>query len=131
MKISVIAMRPVLALLVTSMALQVLGKPVAPVGLLVNGVSNPLAIDRDGTRFTWQTTDANRGDAQSAYQILVASNAGLLAAENADWWDSGKVESDKSASVEYAGKALPSATRCWWKVRIWDQDGKPGPYSAP
>jgi len=49
MKISVITMRPVLALLVISMALQVLGKPVAPVGLLVNGVSSPLAIDRDAT----------------------------------------------------------------------------------
>ena len=42
-----------------------------------------------------------------------------------------KWSSDKSASVEYTGKALPAATRLWWKVRIWDQDGKTGPYSAP
>ena len=131
MKISVITMRPVLALLVTSMALQALGKPVAPAGLLVNGVSNPLAIDRDPTRFTWQTTDANRGDAQSAYQILVAASAADLAAGKADFWDSGKVDSEQSASVEYTGKALPAATRFWWKVRIWDQVGKPGPYSVP
>jgi len=130
MKISAIAMRPVLALLAASMALQVLGKPVAPVGLLVNGVSNPLAIDRDGTRFTWQTTDADRGNAQAAYQILVASSTKRLATGKMDFWDSGKVDSDKSASVEYAGKALPAATRFWWKVRIWDQTGKPGPYSA-
>ena len=26
---------------------------------------------------------------------------------------------------------MPSATRFWWKVRIWDQTGKPSPYSAP
>ena len=47
------------------------------------------------------------------------------------WWDSGKVDSARSASVEYAGKALPSATRFWWTVRVWDQTGKPSHYSAP
>jgi alpha-L-rhamnosidase len=41
------------------------------------------------------------------------------------------VDSDKSASVEHAGKALSAATRFWWEVRIWDQTGKSSPYSAP
>jgi alpha-L-rhamnosidase len=100
-------------------------------GLLVNGVSNPLTIERDATRFTWRSVDASRGETQTAYQILVSPSAGRLAAGRADWWDSGKVDSDRSASVEYAGAALPPATRFWWKVRIWDQTGKPGPYSAP
>ena len=45
--------------------------------------------------------------------------------------DSGKVDSDKSAGVTYAGTAMPAATRLWWKVRIWDAAGKPAPYSAP
>src|SRR6185312_2625740 len=49
----------------------------------------------------------------------------------ASWWDSGKVDSDTSAAVEYAGRPLPATTRFWWKVRIWDQAGKPSPYSAP
>jgi alpha-L-rhamnosidase len=94
-------------------------------------VSHPLAINGDATRFTWRSAEAGRGAAQTAYQILVASSAARLAAGTGDGWDSGKVDSDRSASVEYIGRALPSATRFWWTVRIWDQTGRPSPYSAP
>ena len=110
---------------------RVFGNPAAPDGLLVNGVSYPLAIDRDATRFTWMSTDAGRGEAQTAYQILVASSAERLAAGKADWWDSGKVDSDRSASVEYSGKPLPPATRFWWEVRVWDKTGEVSHYSKP
>jgi len=72
-----------------------------------------------------------RGARQTGYQILISSNANHLAAGTGDWWDSGKVDSDRSASVEYGGKPLPAATRFWWKVRVWDQTGKAGDYSAP
>jgi alpha-L-rhamnosidase len=101
------------------------------VGLLVNGVSNPLAIDREGARFAWRSEDTGRGARQTAYQLLVASSAERLAAGKADWWDSGKVDSDRSAAVEYAGKALPLVTRFWWEVRVWDQTGNPSRYSTP
>lgn len=125
------ARKSALALFLTVIALSAASKPHAPVGLLVNGANQPLAIDRDATRFTWMSADARRGARQTAYQILVASKPDDLVAGKADYWDSGKVASDKSASVEYAGKAFPSATRFWWKVRIWDQTGQPGPYSSP
>lgn len=120
-----------LSLLAASIALEGFGEPAAPVGLLVNGVTQPLAIDRDVTRFTWRSADSQRGARQTAYEILVASSAESLAAGKADWWDSGKVASDRSASIEYAGRALPPAARCWWQVRTWDKDGQPGPYSGP
>ncbi|MGH7952572.1 MAG: family 78 glycoside hydrolase catalytic domain, partial [Limisphaerales bacterium] len=125
------AAKPALALAIASIAFGASGKPAAPTGLLVNGVSNPLAINRDATRFTWMSKDDSRGERQTAYQILVASSIKHLAAGKADCWDSGKVDSDKSASVEYAGKPLPPTARFWWKVRIWDQTGNPGSYSAP
>jgi alpha-L-rhamnosidase len=120
-----------LPILLASFALQVLGRPAAPVGLLVNGVSRPLVIERDAARFTWRSADGGRGARQTAYQIRVASSPEGLAAGKGDWWDSGKIDSDRSASVEYAGKPLPPATRFWWRVRVWDQTGKPSPYSAP
>src|SRR5215469_13807220 len=106
MKISGVAVCCVFALVTISAAFRVSAGPAAPVGLLVNGVSNPPAIDRDATRFTWMSTDARRGESQTAYQILVASSLKRIAADTGDLWDSGKVASDKSASVEYAGKAL-------------------------
>src|SRR4051812_16817393 len=120
-----------LLVFLTLISLQLLGRPAAPVELLVNGVSNPLAIDRQATRFTWSSADTGRGAGQTAYQVLVASSAERLVAGKADLWDSSKVDSARSASVEYAGKPLPAARRCWWKVRVWDQNGKPGSYSAP
>src|SRR5580765_8379980 len=119
------------AILLVSITLELFGKPSAPIGLLVNGVSNPLAIDRNATRLTWMSKEGGRGQSQTAYQILVASSLNGLAAGKADWWDSGKVNSDKSASLEYAGKALPSAMRFWWKIRIWDQTSEPSDYSEP
>ncbi|MGH7980522.1 MAG: alpha-L-rhamnosidase N-terminal domain-containing protein, partial [Limisphaerales bacterium] len=121
------------ALFITFVTLAAFGKPGAPVGLLVNGVHDPLAIDRDTTRFTWMSRDTGRGERQTAYQIVVYSQAPdpdrPLAASVL--WDSGKMDSGQSASIKYGGKALPATTRFWWKVRIWDQKGLASPYSAP
>ncbi|HEX3624987.1 MAG TPA: family 78 glycoside hydrolase catalytic domain [Verrucomicrobiae bacterium] len=134
----------IFTLALISGAIAAFGEPSSPVGLLVNGVSNPLAIDRDTTRFTWMSKDTDRGERQTAYQIVVfrspqstvrspqsINDSGLRTQDSGLIWDSGKVDSSQSASVEYTGKALPAATRFWWKVRTWDQTGKAGPYSAP
>ena len=118
-------------LAITLFAHEVFAKPTAPVELLINGISNPLAIDRDATRFTWMLVDTGRGERQTAYQILVASSPEQLAKDKADRWDSGKVDSGQSASVEYTGPTLPATTRFWWKVRVWDQTAKPSQYSDP
>lgn len=115
-----------------SLALQAAtGRPSPPVGLLVNGLSSPLAIDRNAVRFTWKQAASGRASAQTAYRILVATNRERLAARKGDIWDSGKVESDRSAAVAYTGTSLPAETRLWWKVRVWNEAGKPGPFSVP
>ena len=103
----------------------------APLGLLVNGVANPMAADRGTIRFSWRSEAGGRGERQTAYQILVSSSRANLDSANGDFLDSGKVASDRSAAVKYSGKDLPSAARFWWKVRTWNQSGNPGPYSAP
>jgi alpha-L-rhamnosidase len=120
-----------LAFVLGSIALDALGDPKAPVGLLVNGVTNPLAIERDAVRFTWKSEDKSRGASQTAYQIVVAPSRKGLSGQGTQWWDSGKVVSARSASVEFSGQSLPPAKRFWWKVRVWDENGKPSPYSAP
>jgi alpha-L-rhamnosidase len=61
----------------------------------------------------------NRGLKQTAYQVLVASTSEFLAKDQGDLWDSGKVESDQSIHVAYAGKALVSGQQCYWKVKVW------------
>src|SRR5262249_12788446 len=66
-----------------------------------------------------------RGIVQSAYQILVASSPELLAKDTADVWDTGKIESNRTSQIEYAGPALQSSHSYWWKVRVWSATGFP------
>ncbi len=46
-------------------------------------------------------------------------------------WNTGKVESDRSVQVDYNGKVLHSGTAYFWKVRIWDAEGKVSAWSEP
>lgn len=92
-------------------------------------LTNPLGIDVIQPRLSWKLESPWRGQRQTAYQILVASEERLLREGKADLWDSGKVASDQSIQVVYAGKPLASRTRCCWKVRVWDRDDKATPFS--
>jgi len=98
-------------------------------GLFCEYASNPIGIDVTSPRFSWQISHPQRGQFQSAYQVLVASSFQNLEAENADMWDSGKVISDRSVNVIYNGKPLQSGKTYYWKVRVWDKNGKASPYS--
>ncbi len=95
---------------------------------------NPLGIDAPRPRLSWilEAEKAGaRGEAQSAYQILVASSSGELKKDHGDVWDSGKVGSDQSVQVIYGGPPLGSQTECYWKVRVWDLEGKQSRWSEP
>jgi len=94
-------------------------------------IENPLGIDVPGPRLSWVVESSQRGQMQSAYRILVASSPERLGADIGDKWDSGKVESDRSINVAYEGSELTSAEKCGWKVRVWDRDGRAGPWSEP
>jgi alpha-L-rhamnosidase len=95
---------------------------------------DPLGIDVVRPRLSWILEAAKpgaRGLRQTAYQILVATSPDKLRAGEGDLWNSGKVDSGASNQVEYPGKALASRTRCWWKVRVWDQSGAASAWSEP
>jgi alpha-L-rhamnosidase len=94
-------------------------------------LENPLSIDVTKPRLNWLMRFDERGQRQTAYQILVASSPELLQQDKGDLWDTGRVESDRSIQIEYAGKPLQSHAQCWWKVRVWDKDGKPTAWSKP
>jgi len=95
---------------------------------------NPLGIDALKPRLSWRLEAADpkaRGQRQRAYQILTASSEERLRRDQGDFWDTGRVESDKSIQVPYGGKPLASGTPIWWKVRVWDSAGKPSAWSEP
>ncbi len=85
---------------------------------------NPMGIDAANPRLNWIITSSRRGERQTAYQILVASTPELLRQDNGDLWDSGKVLSDETTQIAYQGQPLVSREGWYWKVRIWDQDGR-------
>ncbi len=60
---------------------------------------------------------------QTAYEVRVALSAANLAA-NKLVWDSGKVASDASIQVAYAGPALQSGARYFWQIEAWDNLGR-------
>ena len=72
-----------------------------------------------------------RGLAQTASQVLVADSLEALAAGRGTLWDSRKIESNQSQWTPYAGTPLAKGSRCWWKVRVWDQTGVESPWSEP
>jgi len=98
-------------------------------GLRCEDAVNPLGIDAAKPRLSWLLTSSERGQAQTAYQILVASDKDKLRSDQADIWDSGKVVSDQSIQVLYKGPTLSSRQRYFWKVRVWDKSGVASTYS--
>ena len=103
--------------------------PLPPQNLRCEYLSDPLGIDVRQPRFAWGLDHTARGQRQTAYQILVATQPGLLDQDKGDQWDSGKVVSEDSTQVVYSGKPLASGAAYYWKVRSWDKDGKASPYS--
>jgi alpha-L-rhamnosidase len=87
-------------------------------------LDNPLGIDTARPRLTWIIESDQRAQKQTAYQVWVASSQAKLRAHQGDLWDSGKVTSDETTSIDYDGQPLASRQSCFWKVRVWDQDGK-------
>jgi alpha-L-rhamnosidase len=92
---------------------------------------NPLGIDVDSPRLSWQMVSDQRGEMQSAYQLLVASSLDKLNRDQGDIWDSGRTTSDESNLVAYAGEKLTARESCFWKVRIWDNKGQASAWSEP
>lgn len=98
--------------------------PANPAGVSVSGLRcefrvNPLGPDASRPRLSWVLESKDNGVRQTAYQVVVA---GI--------WDSGKVASGQSQNIEYGGKPLASGMRYDWKVRVWDQEGRPSPWSG-
>src|SRR4030095_5048671 len=92
--------------------------------LLCENLTNPIGLDVQQPRFSWQLVSDQRNVFQTAYEIIVSSGKGSA-------WKSGKVMSDRSVHVQYAGAALQSGKKYAWEVRVWDTNGKPSPWSEP
>ena len=85
---------------------------------------NPLGIDIKDPRFSWQLISDQRNVQQSEYQIIVSSSIEKLNQDDGDVWNSGKQNSSQSIHVNYSGKQLQSATKYFWKVKVFTNKGE-------
>ncbi|MDR0697892.1 MAG: glycoside hydrolase family 78 protein [Tannerella sp.] len=81
---------------------------------------NPEGLGALKPRFSWRFTSKKPDVMQKFYQIEVAASEKALETGGSDlYWNSGRVESDASLFVEYAGKPLESGKKYYWRVTIW------------
>src|SRR5688572_3751941 len=106
---------------------------VTPTALRCEYLENPPVVDVLNPRLSWVNVanEGDRGQAQTAWEIRVASSKEKLLNNQADLWSSGKVTSSQSTNNYYGGKALSSRQDCWWQVRTWDKKGKISGWSQP
>jgi len=109
------------------------GAQLTPTHLLCENLPDPIAIDAPQPRFSWQleapAKKAERALSQSAYEIRVAPENASFDKETARTWSSGRIASDQSVHIFYAGQPLQSGRRYHWQVRVWDAKGKPSRWS--
>ncbi len=87
-------------------------------------------IRSDKPYFGWVMNDDKPGTLQTAYRILVAGDATMLASDQADMWDSDWVTGDNSVAVQYEGKPLQPNSVYYWKVQTRSNHGEESPFSS-
>ena len=117
-------MRKIFLLLPSVLFVLITSAQVKLQNLLTENLFNPIGIDVKQPRFSWRLVSEQRNIAQTAYEIKVMSG-------KATAWSSGKVSSDKSVQVIYAGQALQPEKKYYWQVRVWDNSGKQSEWSEP
>ena len=101
-----------------------------PVDLRSDGLGGQPVVSSQ-PRLSWRVESEKRAQSQSAWQILVASSAEVLAKDQGDLWDSGKQAATRSPFAGYGGEALVPGKVYHWKVRCWDAADQPSAWSAP
>ncbi|MGH7581721.1 MAG: family 78 glycoside hydrolase catalytic domain [Gemmatimonadales bacterium] len=119
------------------LALMLLLKPGLPssparaAALRVEHLAQPLGVDAEHPRFSWQMLDSRRGARQREYRLLVATMPERLEPGHADMWDTGPVPSGASLEISYQGTPLQPRHRYYWTVCIRDARLAAAPCAAP
>lgn len=71
-------------------------------------LAEPLGIDTDKPKFSWEIEGPRRQVTQAAYYLRVASTREALDCDESDLWDTGRLESDETLHIENQGKRIAS-----------------------
>jgi alpha-L-rhamnosidase len=95
---------------------------IAPVKLACEYLANPIGVDVQHPRFTWQVADKREGAVQTAYQIIVGTDSAAVTKHMGNCWQTVKVRPVANL-VSYNGKPLQPFTKYFWTVVLWDKSG--------
>lgn len=79
--------------------------------------TEPLGLAVKLPRFSWKLASDQNDTVQKAYQVIVSNGDSLV-------WDSGRVASDQSILIEYAGADLEDETNYQVKITVEDNHGE-------
>lgn len=99
-----------------------------PENLRCVNLINPDGIDIPS--FSWEIVSNKKDIIQTAWEIEIASDKSLLQKGKADVWKSPKQISYSQFGI-HPDVDLAESTPYYWRVRIWDNNGKISQWSAP
>lgn len=105
----------------------------APSTLRCDHRDNPLAVAAAYPSFSWQLAVAAaslHNVRQSSYEIQVFDTSRAGKPASSPIWDSGTVASDATFGIRYAGPYLAPEHPYSWRVRVWDEQRHPSPWST-
>src|ERR1700744_1760139 len=102
--------------LVLSLFILVTCVKAEPIHLRTNALEDPLGIDTPNPTFSWQSDAKTTNWTQSAYEVLVSTEAKNLRSGKAGAWDSGGIKPSDPVRIAYAGAGLKPQQRYVWTV---------------
>ncbi len=81
-------------------------------------------VSKTSPRFSWELVSTQKGQGQTAWQLIVSDQKAKIEDGKGNVWNSGKREGDQTFNLKWQGDRLESLTKYYWKVRVWDRDGK-------
>ena len=85
---------------------------------------------KDNFTFSWKLKSKTNNWTQGAYQILVSTSEKNINNNIGDYWDTGEILSNEQLYIKYAGKAFATGEKYYWKVRVWEKNGKSFKWSS-
>ncbi|WP_233095871.1 alpha-L-rhamnosidase [Alicyclobacillus sp. SO9] len=86
---------------------------------------NPIGLDVESPRISWQLETTETDVLQAAYQLQVSVVEGFCEV----LWDTKQINTDQSIHVTYEGPPLLPQTRYYFRVRVWDTKGNSSAWS--
>ncbi|MEP7279606.1 MAG: family 78 glycoside hydrolase catalytic domain [Bacteroidota bacterium] len=91
--------------------------------------TNPLGIDVLQPRLSWNIVSKEKNQLQTAYEIVVSDDSNNKEQGKGNVWNTGKILSGNNIHIDYNGKALKPFTRYFWRVKVYDKNGRPSGWS--